>query len=186
MPRLRDIAKLIRTKNAGPFQLTLDIMFPDAKSYEHVVASGVINKAAMAAFFKVDESKVKIKAGEYDEKSASEAFREQDILEAAVDIMIAHAEEEDRRAWLTFAQSIDDAELLADMFRYKGYPVEAVHSKRGDRDDVLAKHRRGELIGRFVAGLAAVVCCGGLWIVLHQIWIGLTTGRFRAGSMVGS
>ncbi|HNZ89746.1 MAG TPA: DUF4387 domain-containing protein [Acidovorax sp.] len=60
MPRLRDIAKLIRTKNAGPFQLTLDIMFPDAKSYEHVVASGVINKAAMAAFFKVDESKVRL------------------------------------------------------------------------------------------------------------------------------
>lgn len=60
MPRLRDIAKLIRTKNAGPFQLTLDIMFPDAKSYEHVVASGVINKAVMAAFFKVDESKVRL------------------------------------------------------------------------------------------------------------------------------
>lgn len=95
----------------------------------------------------VDESKVSIKAGEYDEKSASEAFRDQDILERAVDIMIAHAEEERRRAWLIFAQSIDDAELLADMFKVKGYPVEAVHSKRGDRDDILAKHRRGELIG---------------------------------------
>ena len=95
----------------------------------------------------VDETKVRIKAGEYDEKSASEAFREQDILERAVDIMIAHAEDEGRQAWLTFAQSIDDAELLADMFQYKGYPVEAVHSKRGDRDDVLERHRRGELIG---------------------------------------
>lgn len=95
----------------------------------------------------VDEAEVRIKAGEYDEKSASAAFRDQDILERAVDIMIAHAEDEGRRAWLTFAQSIDDAELLADMFRYKGYPVEAVHSKRGDRDDILAKHRRGELIG---------------------------------------
>ncbi|MGD9865143.1 MAG: DUF4387 family protein, partial [Pseudodonghicola sp.] len=29
MPRLRDFAKLVRTKNAGPFWLTLDIMFPD-------------------------------------------------------------------------------------------------------------------------------------------------------------
>ncbi|GLS14595.1 DUF4387 domain-containing protein [Hydrogenophaga electricum] len=60
MTRLRDIAKLIRTKNAGPFQLTLDIMFPDARSYAHVVDSGVINPAAMAAFFKVDASKVRL------------------------------------------------------------------------------------------------------------------------------
>lgn len=60
MARLRDIAKLIRTKNAGPFQLTLDIMFPDARSYQHVVASGVISIAAMAAFFKVDPSVVRL------------------------------------------------------------------------------------------------------------------------------
>lgn len=60
MPRLRDFAKLIRTKNAGPFQLTLDIMFPDPQSYAHVVKSGVISTARMAAFFKVDESKVRL------------------------------------------------------------------------------------------------------------------------------
>ncbi|WHZ12820.1 MAG: hypothetical protein OJF60_003261 [Burkholderiaceae bacterium] len=60
MARLRDIAKLIRTKNAGPFQLTLDIMFPDARSYQHVVASGVISKPAMARFFNVAESAVKL------------------------------------------------------------------------------------------------------------------------------
>ena len=40
MARLRDIAKLIRSKNAGPFQLTLDIMFPNARSYRHVVEAG--------------------------------------------------------------------------------------------------------------------------------------------------
>ncbi len=39
--------------------------------------------------------------------------------------------------------------------------------------------RWGERIGRTVAGLAAVVCGGGLWIVGEQIWLGLTTGRFR-------
>ena len=50
MTRLRDLAKLIRTKNAGPFQLTLDIMFPDSRTYEHVVASQVITKASMARF----------------------------------------------------------------------------------------------------------------------------------------
>lgn len=60
MARLRDMAKLIRTKNAGPFLLTLDVMFPDRRAYEHVVSSGVISKAAMARFFNVEESKVRL------------------------------------------------------------------------------------------------------------------------------
>lgn len=93
----------------------------------------------------VDESKVKVRAGEYDETSASAAFRDQDILEQAIDRIIEYGE--DRQAWLIFAQSIEDCELIADMLRYKGYPVEAVHSKRGDRDAVIASFRRGELRG---------------------------------------
>ncbi|WP_168787947.1 DUF4387 domain-containing protein [Paraburkholderia aromaticivorans] len=60
MARLRDLAKLIRTKNAGPFLLTLDIMFPDRRTYDHVVASSVITKESMAQFFGVDESKVRL------------------------------------------------------------------------------------------------------------------------------
>ncbi|HSW17206.1 MAG TPA: DUF4387 domain-containing protein [Ramlibacter sp.] len=60
MTRLRDIAKLIRTKNAGPFHLTLDVMFPDARSYQHVVEADVITKASMAAFFRVDEAVVRL------------------------------------------------------------------------------------------------------------------------------
>lgn len=60
MARLRDIAKLVRTKNAGPFLLTLDIMFPDQRSYQHVVDAGVINRDAMARFFKVAPEKVRL------------------------------------------------------------------------------------------------------------------------------
>lgn len=60
MTRLRDIAKLIRTKNAGPFTLTMDVMFPDLRTYQHVVDSGVINVAAMAEYFRVPEAKVRI------------------------------------------------------------------------------------------------------------------------------
>ena len=60
MTRLRDIAKLIRTKNAGPFQLTLDVMFPDERSYRHVVQAHVITVQRMAAFFRVDEAAVKL------------------------------------------------------------------------------------------------------------------------------
>lgn len=38
MPRLRliDVAKIIRSKNAGPFILTLDVVLPDEKCLEEV------------------------------------------------------------------------------------------------------------------------------------------------------
>lgn len=98
--------------------------------------------------FSVDESRVKIKAGEFDEKSASQAFRDQDILERAVDTVIQCGEEQGREAWLTFTQSIDDCDLVAEMFRYKGYDVEAVHSKMGgDRDEILKAFSEGKLRG---------------------------------------
>lgn len=95
--------------------------------------------------FEVDAEDVKIRNGEYDEKSASQAFKDQDILERAVDEVIKQGQ--DRHAWLTFCQSIEDAELVADMFRYRGYPVEAVHSKRGDRDEILKAFSDGKLRG---------------------------------------
>lgn len=95
--------------------------------------------------FQLDESAISIQAGEYSQVEASAALREQDILERAVETVIQSGQ--DRKAWLTFCQSIEDSELVADMFRYKGYPVEAVHSQRADRDDVLAKLKRGELRG---------------------------------------
>lgn len=97
--------------------------------------------------FQVDETGVKIRAGEFDEKSASDAFRDQDILERAADEIVTQAAEQGRKAWLAFCQSIEDAELVADMLRFRGYKVEAVHSKRSDRDSILAKFERGELDG---------------------------------------
>lgn len=60
MARLRDLAKLIRTKNAGPFQLTMDIMFPDAATYRHVADSGVVSVALIAGMFKVAPGQVKL------------------------------------------------------------------------------------------------------------------------------
>jgi hypothetical protein len=41
--RLYDLAKVLRSKNAGPFELTLDIMFDDEEKYQIVKRSGVIN-----------------------------------------------------------------------------------------------------------------------------------------------
>lgn len=39
---LGEIAKLIRSKNAGPWTLTLDVMLPDAETFQAVVRSGVL------------------------------------------------------------------------------------------------------------------------------------------------
>ncbi|MGE4334714.1 MAG: DUF4387 domain-containing protein [Pigmentiphaga sp.] len=60
MARLRDLAKLIRTKNAGPFQLTMDIMFPDAATYRHVADSAVVSVPLIARMFKVAPEQVKL------------------------------------------------------------------------------------------------------------------------------
>ena len=36
LARLREVARLVRAKNAGPFWLTIDIFCPDAESYERI------------------------------------------------------------------------------------------------------------------------------------------------------
>ena len=53
MPRLWQLAKLVRAKNAGPFTLTFDILFADAARYEQVRRSGVINAELFARLYRV-------------------------------------------------------------------------------------------------------------------------------------
>jgi len=36
MPKLWEVSKLIRSKNAGPFELTFDVIFKDRDTYERV------------------------------------------------------------------------------------------------------------------------------------------------------
>jgi hypothetical protein len=43
MAKLWELARLIRSKNAGPFELTFDIMFADHETYERVCRSGAIS-----------------------------------------------------------------------------------------------------------------------------------------------
>jgi hypothetical protein len=58
MAMLGDLAKLIRSKNAGPFTLTFDVMFEDEATYRRVVASGVLTRESFAAIYRVPEEKV--------------------------------------------------------------------------------------------------------------------------------
>lgn len=58
MTTLGDLAKLIRSKNAGPFTLTFDVMFDDDATYQRVLKSRVLTKARFAQMYKVAEEDV--------------------------------------------------------------------------------------------------------------------------------
>ena len=49
--RLDRLASLVRSKNAGPFQLTFDIMFIEADVYERVKSSKVLNASLIARLY---------------------------------------------------------------------------------------------------------------------------------------
>jgi hypothetical protein len=55
---LADIATLIRSKNAGPFTLTFDIMFADIASYRRVKDSGGLNPVVFAKLYRCPVEKV--------------------------------------------------------------------------------------------------------------------------------
>ena len=48
MTTLGSLARLIRSKNAGPFVLTFDIMFEDEARYRRVRQSGALTREAVA------------------------------------------------------------------------------------------------------------------------------------------
>ncbi|RAI28881.1 DUF4387 domain-containing protein [Rhodoplanes serenus] len=56
--RLVDIAGVIRSKNAGPFELTLDIMVGDPAWYQRLRQSEVLSPARIAALYGIAESDV--------------------------------------------------------------------------------------------------------------------------------
>jgi len=60
MARLADLAKLIRSKNAGPFQLTFDIMFDGPEKYERVKKAGVINRELISRTYNVPGDQIDI------------------------------------------------------------------------------------------------------------------------------
>ncbi|MEO1265165.1 MAG: DUF4387 domain-containing protein [Pseudomonadota bacterium] len=58
MTRLADLARLIRSKNAGPFWVTFDIMFATDADYERATAAGVVTKAWVAETYRVPEADI--------------------------------------------------------------------------------------------------------------------------------
>jgi hypothetical protein len=58
MAKLGDLAQLIRSKNAGAFMLTFDVMFREEAVYRRVLASRVLTKQSFAALYNVPEDEV--------------------------------------------------------------------------------------------------------------------------------
>ena len=53
MPRIRDIAKACKSKNAGPFELTIDVVFDQRSMFDRVRATGVLGPALFARLYHV-------------------------------------------------------------------------------------------------------------------------------------
>jgi len=58
MAQLGQLAGLIRSKNAGPFLLTFDIIFDDPAMYAAVKRSGVVTPALFARVYGIPEDQV--------------------------------------------------------------------------------------------------------------------------------
>lgn len=58
MATLGDLARLIRSKNAGPFMLTFDVMFDDDVAYRRVLDAQVLTKSSFARLYRVPEEDV--------------------------------------------------------------------------------------------------------------------------------
>ena len=59
MSELWQLTKLIRSKNAGPFELTFDIMFKDEAGFRKVVDGGKLSADLIAQLYKVDLKQVR-------------------------------------------------------------------------------------------------------------------------------
>jgi hypothetical protein len=56
--KLSEIAKTIRSKNAGVDKITFDVIFADRADYDLVRRSGVLSRAAVCRIFGIPESRI--------------------------------------------------------------------------------------------------------------------------------
>ncbi len=56
--KLTDITDIIRSKNSGPYELTLDIMFKNKEVFEKVCNAKVINEELVCKLYKITKDKI--------------------------------------------------------------------------------------------------------------------------------
>jgi hypothetical protein len=57
--QLYELASLIRSKNAGPFTLTFDVLFADEEAFERVKQSGALTAETFARLYGVSHNQVR-------------------------------------------------------------------------------------------------------------------------------
>ena len=60
MTRLVDLARVVRSKNAGALLLTIDLMFDDRAGFARARDSGVLTPSVLAPLFAVSEDDVAV------------------------------------------------------------------------------------------------------------------------------
>ena len=58
MTILGELAKTVRSKNAGVDKITFDVIFRERETYERVTSSGVLTRQTVAALFRIPESRL--------------------------------------------------------------------------------------------------------------------------------
>jgi hypothetical protein len=58
MAKLGELARVIRSKNAGPFEITLDCLFDDPAVYERIKRSNAVTKETIARLYGLREDKI--------------------------------------------------------------------------------------------------------------------------------
>ena len=58
MKNIREISKIIRSKNASPFELTLDIIIKEADIYDELKKSNWINKKLISELYNIPEETI--------------------------------------------------------------------------------------------------------------------------------
>ena len=85
MTKLNDIAAILRSKNAGPLNVTFDIMFATKEDYVRVRDSGALTAEAVAELYDVAAADVDIIA--YDIVDSIKVTIPRDTLSGALDDM---------------------------------------------------------------------------------------------------
>ena len=58
MTKLSDIANIIRSKNSGPYELTLDIIFKSVEDFNMVCEKDIINEELICKLYKINKSDI--------------------------------------------------------------------------------------------------------------------------------
>jgi len=60
MPSIQDLASVLRSKNAGPFQITIDLMFDNEAAYRRVLAAPALRAERIAALYRTPVEDIRV------------------------------------------------------------------------------------------------------------------------------